>query len=305
MTKYLLLPILLLPILLLPFLPFALLAQTAATSSIPATVPAGLTPPAPATSITAAEIMRRVAENQDQAKAARTAYVYDEDVFVRLKRAGGKTAREESRRYTVLPDQKGNTRELVKVEGKIFNGKTVIPYTEAGFRRGTHADVDADITDSFAGHVMWKKSGDVPLDDWFPLSSERSKNYEFHLKGEERYRDYDVYRIAFETTEESEDCWTGEALIEKNDLQPVLVTSAFTCKMPKAVSILLGTNFSHIGAKITYQRVAPGVWFPANCGGELKFRILFFYARTVAFTAKNSGFRKADVQSGVTFESIK
>ena len=39
---------------------------------------------------TAEEIMARVAENQDKAEAARTAWVYDMKVFVRLLRSGGK-----------------------------------------------------------------------------------------------------------------------------------------------------------------------------------------------------------------------
>ena len=38
----------------------------------------------------AMEIMRRVSENVDHAQAARLAWVYDQDIFVRLKRANGK-----------------------------------------------------------------------------------------------------------------------------------------------------------------------------------------------------------------------
>lgn len=48
----------------------------------------------------AAEIMRRVSANLDRSEAARAHYVYDQDVFVRLQRANGKLAREESRQYT-------------------------------------------------------------------------------------------------------------------------------------------------------------------------------------------------------------
>ena len=38
----------------------------------------------------AMEIMRRVSENVDHAQAARLAWVYDQDIFVRLKRSNGK-----------------------------------------------------------------------------------------------------------------------------------------------------------------------------------------------------------------------
>ena len=253
----------------------------------------------------AAEIMKRVIANQDQAQAARATYIYDENVFVRLQQPRGKAVREESRLYSVLPQKQGVNRTLLKVEGKVFEGKKIIPYSDPEFRRKS-MDFDADITDSFANHVShahWKNDdgsneGDMPVDDWFPLNSKRAKNYQFEMKGEEKYRDFDVYRVAFT----GEECWSGEALIEKSEFQPVLVTTAFECKIPKAVTILLGINFSQAGAKITYQRVEKGVWFPATVGGELKLRILFFYARTVAFSATNSGFKKADVTSAVTFE---
>ncbi len=67
--------------------------------------------------------MQRVAENQERALAARAAYVYDMNVFVRLKRANGKLAREESRDYVVTPGEKGAKRELLKVEGHIREGE--------------------------------------------------------------------------------------------------------------------------------------------------------------------------------------
>ena len=68
-------------------------------------------PPPPA-----AEIMRRAAENMDRAKTERALYVYDQNVFVRMKRGNGKTAREESRDYVIVPGEKGAKRKLVKLE---------------------------------------------------------------------------------------------------------------------------------------------------------------------------------------------
>ena len=35
----------------------------------------------------------------------------------------------------------------------------------------------------------------------------------------------------------------------------------------------------------------------------MKFRVLFLYARTIAFSAANSGFRKTDVRSSIDFEN--
>jgi hypothetical protein len=133
---------------------------------------------------------------------------------------------------------------------------------------------------------------------WFPLESKNLDKYTFKLEGQERYREYDVYRISFH---EKEDSWDGEALIERNEYQPVLVTSAWTGRVPTAVTIALGTNIKQVGAKITYKRFDKDVWFPVQTGGEMKLRVLFLYARTIAFSGTNRGFRKADVQSSIEF----
>lgn len=249
------------------------------------------------------EIMSRVAENQERAEAARAKFVYDMNVFVRLKRANGKLAREESRDYVVVPREKGSKRKLLKVEGKILDGKKEQTYSEAGYRT-KDSDIDGAITDSFAKDVMWGKSEFGPMVEWFPLTGAQKSKYRFTLMGEEKYRDFDVYKISF-IEHEDDECWRGEALIEKNEFQPVLVTAEWACKVPVAVQALLGTNVSHIGAKITYRKFDEGVWFPVNCGGELKLRVLFLYARTIAFTAKNSDFRRADVQTSITFDDDK
>jgi len=245
----------------------------------------------------AAEIMRRVSENVERATAARAQWVYDQNVFVRLKRANGKLAREESRQYTVAPGEKGADRKLVKVDGKILDGKKEIDYTEAGYRT-KDADIDGALVDTFAREILWRDDSLGSIRYLFPLEAKNQEKYIFRLDGEERYHDYDVYRISFRSRVDE---WEGEALIEKNELQPVLVTSAWTGKVPTAVAIGLGTNVRQIGEKITYKRFDKGVWFPVECGGEMKLRVLFLYARTIAFSASNVGFRKTDVQSSAEF----
>jgi hypothetical protein len=242
-------------------------------------------------------IMRRVSENVDRGNAARAAWVYDQDIFVRLKRANGKLAREESRQYTVAPTEKGAKRKLLKVEGKILEGKKETAYDKAGYRR-KDADIDGALVDTFAREILWRRDSVGPMAYGFPLESKNLARYDFKYEGEERYRDYDVYKISFR---QRDDAWEGEALIERNEFQPVLVTSAWTGKVPAAVTIGLGTNVKQIGAKITYKRFDKDVWFPVETGGEMKLRVLFLYARTIAFSAKNAGFRKADVQSSVEF----
>jgi hypothetical protein len=261
-----------------------------------------LTSPLAAETLTAADIMRRVAENQNRAQEARAKYVYDMNVFVRLKRGNGKVAREESRDYVVAPSAKRSSRKLLKVEGRIFDGKTETLYNEAGFKT-KDMDIDGAITDSFAREVMWRKNNLGPMIDWFPMTENRQSYYGFKLEGEERYKDHDVYKIAFEGHGEEDDCWKGEALIEKNEFQPVLITSHWTCKIPKAVTIMLGITVKDIGAKVTYHRFDKDVWFPITCGGEMKLRLFFGYARTIAFSAKNAQFRKAEVDTSIDFET--
>lgn len=250
---------------------------------------------------TAAEIMRRAAENMDRAQTERAVYVYDQNVFVRLKRANGKTAREESREYVVVPAEKGAKRKMVKLEGKVIEGKKEIPYSDPKFRV-KKMDIDGDLTDSFAHDLLWARHGRV---EWFPIRKKNLDRYAFTLNGTEKYREYDVWRVSYQEIKNDDGdpaCWAGEALIERSEFQPVLLTSSWECKIPLAVKTLLGINVSHIGAKITFRRFDNKVWFPVSCGGEMKLRVLFMYARTIAFSASAGNFRKADVQSSIQFE---
>jgi len=137
------------------------------------------------------EIMRRVSENFDRAQAARAAWVYDQDIFVRLKRANGKLAREESRQYTVAPTEKGAERKLVRVEGKILEGKKEVAYTEAGYRQ-KNADIDGGLVDTFAREILWRPDHLGMMEYRIPLESKNLEKYDFKFEGEERYRDYDV-----------------------------------------------------------------------------------------------------------------
>ncbi|HWE48958.1 MAG TPA: hypothetical protein VG273_04185 [Bryobacteraceae bacterium] len=247
----------------------------------------------------ATEIMRRVAENQERAMADRAAWVFDQDVFVRLQRPGGKLAREETRKYVVAPSATGAHRKIVSVEGKILDGKKEISYNTAGFRT-KNTDIDGALTDSFAREVMWhNRLG--PMEFWFPLTAELQAKYKFTLEGQEKYQSYDAWRISYRENDGQGD-WRGEALIEKNELQPILLTSEWASKVPLAVTMALGISIKQVGAKITYRRLAKDVWFPVTGGGEMKLRVLFFYDRTIAFRSTDSGFRKTDVQSSIEYE---
>ena len=227
-----------------------------------------LIPVLPGMTPSAEEIMCRVAENQRRAQAERAAWVYDMNVFVRLEAGQWQTGARGVPRLRRRPHPaRRRSQACQSKRGKVQDGKKEIPYTDAKYRV-KHIDVDGEITESIANDILWKKNENGPMVDWFPLTEERQKNSTFTLEGEERYRDFDVYKIAWQGHDEDEECWTGEALIEKTEFQPVLVTASWSCKIPTAVKIMLGINLTQLGVKIAYQRFAKDVWFPVTCGGD-------------------------------------
>jgi len=255
---------------------------------------------------TAGEIMAKVAENQTRAEAARAGFVYRQDVLVRLQRSDGKLAREEDREYTVTPKPDGVKREMVHFAGKYgVNGKE-FPIAEPGQHYQDH-DFDADLANSLADDFGGdEQSRDGINLDLFPLTAKKQKHYTFKLSGQENYRGHEVYRITFAPRSKSEDNdgtpWAGEALIDKADLAPVLITTHLAHGVPLVVKTVFGTNLQQIGFKVTYEKFDDGLWFPANYSGEMRVRLLFLYARTISLGLVNSGFQKADVKSTITYE---
>ncbi len=267
--------------------------------------------PALACAQTADQIMAKVAENQNRAEAARTGFVYRQNVLVRLKRTNGELAREEDREYTVAPTPDGVKREMVHFAGKYgVNGK-VTSFAEPG-EKYKDADIDADLAKSLAEDFgNDKDSRDGVNMDLFPLTTKKQQSYTFKLAGTEIYRDREVFRITFEPRSKngprSDDHgtpWAGEALIDKADLAPVLITTHLAHGIPVLVKTLLGTNIRQLGFKVSYGRFDSNLWFPETYSGELKLRALFLYARTISMGLVNSGFQKADVKSNVTFEKL-
>jgi hypothetical protein len=260
---------------------------------------------------TADEIMAKVAENQTRGQEARSAWVYRQDVLVRLLRGGGKLAREEDRQYTVTPGPGGLERELTSFTGKYVDHGKEIPISTPG-QEHKGFDIDAGIAkglgESFGGD---HKSRDGVNHDLFPLTEEKQKAYSFELKGSETWRGRDVFRITFEPLrakdrdEDDEDgsqIWAGEALIDKTDFAPVLITTHKARGVPVLVRTLLGTNIQQLGFKVTYRKFDDGVWFPVTYSGEFRLRALFLYGRTISMGVVNSDFRHADVESEVRFE---
>ena len=256
-------------------------------------------------------IMAKVALNQQRAQAARSAFVYHQTMLIRFKRGNGKLAREEEREYVVTPTEKGFKKDLTHFVGKYEKGGNLIAYDKPGYQyKGT--DIDGQLADSMANDMTNdKNSRDGITKDLFALTADKQKYFIFELKGKEDYRGRPVYHINFKPKKPSlldcdddgeSTCWAGEALIDVQECQPVLVTSWLAKGIPMAVQILLGTNIKHLGFKVTYQKFDEGLWFPVTYGGEFYVRAVFFYKRTMAMSVVNSGFQRADITSTVSFQ---
>jgi hypothetical protein len=254
-----------------------------------------------------AEIMARVGVNQVKAQEARAAYVYSQKQLLRMRRGNSALAREERREYLVTPANRNSPRELAKFEGKYEYHGRYVSYDHPGYKY-KDLDIDGDLIDDMSNDMMSDKdSRDGIGRDLFPLTEKEQRKYDFRLVGTETYRGRAVHRVAFQPkarhdSDEDGADWKGEALIDAEEYQPVLVTTSLASKIPMAVKILLGTDNKGLGFSLTYQRVDGGVWFPASYGGEFEVRGLFLYKRKISVSMVNTDFHKTDVKSTVLYK---
>ena len=250
-------------------------------------------------------IMAKVAQNQDSAQEMRSAFVYNQNLFIRFKRGNGKVCREELREFSVAPTAKGTEKTLIRFLGKYLKEGKLVAYAEPEFHyKGL--DLDADLITGLAEEMAGDKdSRDGISADLFPLTSQEQKKYDFALKGRETFRGKDVYRISFKPAQhESSDGtpWAGDALIDSQAFQPVSVTTRLAHGIPFWVKTLLGTDIKRLGFKVEYERFDEDLWFPVNYGGEFKVTGVFFYKRTMAIALHNSAFQHAQVTTSISFE---
>ena len=251
--------------------------------------------------------MANVAQNQARSEDARSAWVYKQDVLVRLLRSGGKLAREEDRVYSVTPNADGVEREMVHFAGKYLDHGKEVAISKPG-EEHKDVDIDASIAEALGDAIGGDdESRDGVSYDFFPLDASKQKAYNFKLKGSEMWRGHEVFRITFEPakkqdSDDDQPIWAGDALVDKTDFAPVLITTHQARGIPLAVKTLLGKNLRQLGFKVTYQKFDNGVWFPVSYSGEFKLRALFLYSRTISMGLVNYDFRHDDVQSEVRFE---
>lgn len=275
--------------------------------------------PQPST-LTAAEIMAKVAANVESATEERTHYIYHQSVRSSLVRGNGKIARREKREYSAIPAPKATEKHLDSFTGEYRSGKQMVAYSEPRFKyKGVDLDGDL-ITDLTEGLVNDKDTRDGIPHQLFPFSSKDLPKYTFTLESEPQEHGRRMYQIAFEPLnktncvhiggDEDDECgdsadWAGDAWIDAEELQPVRVITHLKWKVPWGIRVFLGTNLRQTGFTINYLRVAPNVWFPSTYGTEFELKVLWGYTRTITLSMENTGFKRAGATSTIEYTPSK
>ncbi len=252
-------------------------------------------PQATAPAVKAAEIMARVAVNQDRSEALRKQYIYRQHVHVLTHKPGGRLQREETTDYDMIPQPDGVEKKLKLVTGRYWKkGK----YESFDGEPVPEADsLDGDLIQSLRDDLTNDKSKDGLGKDLFPLTSDEQKKYDFELLGQEQQDGKNVYHIGFKPKDKSDITWAGEAYVDAAEFQPVRVFTKLSRRMPFMVRTMLGTDVPGIGFNVTYKRQEDGVWFPVSFGTEFRLRAVFFINRNISIALENSNFEHTHVES--------
>lgn len=245
---------------------------------------------------TAAEIMQRVAENQDKAQKDRAVFVYDQTVHRTLRRKGGKLLREEFWTFTVIPGPRETKKKLISVKGRYWKENKYLSFEGEPVPKGSLLNMVLDDEDGNGTRDEIDKN-------LFPLTSAEQKKYTFERIGERIIHGRPAYRIRFQPINRDQYGWTGEALIDEKEYQPVSVHTALSRKLPWAVRTMLGTDVPGLGFSIQYKRVDKDLWFPSSYGTEFGIHALFLLNRTLTESVENSNFRRVTVESQITFDN--
>jgi hypothetical protein len=249
--------------------------------------------------LSATDIMKQVAVNQDRAQKDRESYIYSEHVRVMIRRSSGKLAREEASDLVVTPGPKDTTRKMQSVSGKYwkdgrYNSFTGEPIPETD-------SLDGSLARSLREDLLDDKSKDGMGKDLFPLTSDAQKDLRFELVDEEAAAGRPAYRIRFGPINKHEITWAGEALIDKEELQPVWVYTRLSRRLPLFVRAALGTDVPGLGFNVQYRRVEKDVWFPVSFGTEFRIHAVFFINRNVSISMENKDFKKLSVDSRIQY----
>jgi hypothetical protein len=270
----------------------------------------------PPETLKAADIMARVAANQDRSEALRKEYVYKQHIHIVTYKPRSRMMRDENADYDVAPLPDGIQKHLKLLTGRYWNkGKYVDfqaePAAEAGradadliYNLRNHEATpiigitDADLIRYLRNYLLDDKSKDGLARALFPLTFEEQKNYVFTLLGQEVEAGRNLYHIAFSPKDKEEFAWEGEAFIDAAEFQPVRVFTKMSRRPPPLVRTMW-FDLPGFGFNVFYQRQEDGVWFPAIFGTEFRMHAgpVFFFNRDVSISVKNSGFEHRHVET--------
>ncbi len=267
-------------------------------------------PSTDASAPTAADIMARVASNQDQAESERVHYVYLRHAKITSRK--GKTIQcEEITDSRITPSAGQSNQQLLKLEGRYLKNGKYILYKEPlpgnankestdddGFSLSI-GDDDRSLVESMSANLSNSKTKDGIGSHLFPLTSKNQGDYAFHLIGTEHLNNHEVFHIEFRPKDKNEFDWKGDAYIDTTAYQPVMVSTSMSRKLPFAVRTLLGTSFPGLGFTVICAPQPDGTWFPVSFSTEFKIKVLFLYHREILIDSRNSNFEKTHSDSTI------
>jgi hypothetical protein len=266
----------------------------------------------PMDSPTAADVMARVAANQDRSEAERTHFVYTQHAHTISRK--GKTIRcEETTDFRITPTEKGSAQHLLKLDGRLMVKGKYVSYTQAEMKKGEPKEddsinanedaMDRDLVENMRQNLTASRSKDGIGAGLFPLTSKIQADYSYKLLGRAPMNGRDCYHITFVPRDKDDYGWKGDAWIDAKQFQPVVVRTTMSRNVPFAVRTLLGTSVPGLGFTVTYAPqptdTAEALWFPVTFGTEFKLHVLFFLNRTIVLDAKNNDFEKTHVTSTI------
>jgi hypothetical protein len=251
-------------------------------------------------SLTAADIMARVAANQDRSDKLRAEYLYHQHIHIVTRKANKKLIREESTDYLVIPTPDGTKKELKLITGRYWHKGR---YVEFKHQPAPEPDsMDADLIKDFRNDTTNEQSKDGLARDYFPLTTDEQKKFQFRLLGKETLQGREVYHLSFGPLDKKDYDWAGEAFIDATEFQPVTVFTKLSRQLPFLVRELL-VDLPGIGFNVQYRRQPDGVWFPSTFGTEFRLRVLAFIARDISISLENTDFEHTHVETKMKVEA--
>ncbi|MGA8940435.1 MAG: hypothetical protein WB439_14825 [Acidobacteriaceae bacterium] len=267
--------------------------------------------------LTAADIMSRVAANQDRSNAERTHYIYVQHAHS-LSRKGHTIRCEEITDFRIIPTEKGSTQKLLTLGGHLLYKGKDLHYTQLDAHTTNVKDddslhigvigkdddpMDLDLVENIRHNLVSDQSKDGIGAGLFPLTSKIQADYIYTLAGRAPMDGRDCYHITFRPRDKDDYGWKGDAFIDTHAFQPVLVHTTMARKIPFAVRTLLGTSLPGLGFTVTYAPepadTPNALWFPVSFGTEFKLHVLFFFNRTIVLDVRNRDFQRTQVHSTI------